>query len=208
MRLVMFSDTHGLHDRLTLPEGDVLIFTGDMCRHGTLQAVREFSDFLGRQPHPHKLVIAGNHDWPFQRQPQEARLAMESITYLEDAECVIDGIKFYGTPWQPRFYDWAFNLPRGAPLREVWSRVPDDTDVLLTHSPPLGVLDCTWDGRQVGCEELRSRTDELASLKVHVFGHIHEAYGSITLGGCRFFNASVCDRWNRRVVQEAWIAEL
>lgn len=209
MRCVAFSDTHGFHDSLDLPEGDVLIFGGDMCGAGRLEEVRKFGDFLTRQPHPHKIVIAGNHDWPFQLQAAQAREALgHGPIYLEDELVEIEGRFFYGSPWQPEFGRWAFNLPRGPELRATWEKIPEQTEILVTHGPPYGVLDRTSRRILAGCDDLRARNGELPALKVHIFGHIHEAYGKVEKKGVRYFNASVCDLAQRRAVNPPWVFDL
>jgi Icc-related predicted phosphoesterase len=208
MRFVALSDTHNLHDYLRVPEGDVLLFGGDMCGRGSMKEVRAFGEFLSRQPHPHKVVIAGNHDWPFQLEADSVLEALGDVVYLQDEEVVLDGVKIYGSPWQPEFFQWAFNLPRGAPLRKVWSKIPNDTQVLMTHGPPHGILDLTSRGTAAGCEALRERIEELPSLRAHVFGHIHEAYGRYELNQCVCYNASICDIYQRKAVNPPWVFDL
>jgi Icc-related predicted phosphoesterase len=111
----------------------------------------------------------------------------------------IGGLKIYGAPWQPRFYDWAFNLNRGVELAEKWRLIPDDIDVLITHGPPHGILDEVpgkFGYENVGCEELRRRIEEISingKLKLHVFGHIHCGYGRAERFGVKFVNAAGCD---------------
>lgn len=192
MRLVLISDSHGLHDHVHVPDGDVLVHAGDFTKVGELDEVERFAAFLGRLPHAHKVVIAGNHDWAFQRQPERARAALDSVTYLEDAGREIDGVRFWGSPWQPWFFDWAFNLPRGAALREKWDLVPDGTDVLVTHGPPRGVGDRTARDEEVGCDDLATRVREVEPA-LHVFGHIHEDAGLWRHGSTLYANACVCD---------------
>lgn len=208
MRFVAFSDTHGFHNSTTLPEGDVLLFSGDMCGRGNLDEVRRFGSFLQRQSHPHKVVIAGNHDWPFELDQDRARDALGDVIYLQDEEVTIEGIKIYGSPWQPEFCDWAFNVARGEPLRKIWAKIPQDTDILLTHGPPHGILDLTSRSVRAGCEELAIRVSELLALKAHIFGHIHEAYGRIEKQGCQYINASICDLYQREAVNPAWVFEI
>src|SRR5690606_27797878 len=118
--------------------------------------------------------------------------AVPGLTYLRDAGVEIDGVRFWGSPWQPEFFDWAFNLPRGEALAARWALVPEDTDVLITHGPPRGILDRTVTGTPVGCDDLRAALDRLAP-RLHVFGHIHEAYGRVEGPRTTFVNASVCD---------------
>ncbi|HIB69648.1 MAG TPA: metallophosphoesterase [Phycisphaerales bacterium] len=208
MKFVALSDTHNLHLMTHIPEGDVLLFGGDMCGRGTLEEVEKFGEFLSTLPHEHKVVIAGNHDWPFEREPEKARKALGDVIYLEDEEVIIEGVKIYGSPWQPVFFNWAFNLERGEPLRKVWSKIPDDTDVLLTHGPPYDILDRCYDGRRVGCQDLRDRVSELKQLKAHIFGHIHEGYGRHREGDCTHYNASICDLGQRRAENVPWLFEI
>lgn len=192
LRLVVISDTHGLHDRLEIPPGDVLIHGGDLTSRGDLHEVRAFAAFLARLDHPHKLIIAGNHDFCFERQPAAARELLRHATYLQDDAAEIEGVRFYGSPWQPWFYDWAFNLERGAEIRAKWQLIPADTEVLITHGPPLGHGDVTVRGEAVGCADLLERVREVKP-RYHLFGHIHEAYGTSEDGATTFINASNCD---------------
>lgn len=190
LRLVIVSDTHGFHDA-PLPHGDVLIHAGDGCKRGTIEEAAAWLDALRRQPHPHKIVIAGNHDRCFENTPELVRPLTEGLTYLQDCTTSIAGLNIWGAPWQPWFLSWAFNLQRGAEIARKWAMIPAETDILVTHGPPHGILDRTYDGRPVGCEELRSVVDRIAP-RLHVFGHIHEAYGAEVHGGTLFVNASVC----------------
>jgi len=190
MRLVLLSDSHGQHEGLAVPDGDVLVHAGDFCLYGSMTCVSDFAGFLDALPHRHKVVVAGNHDFALQVDPVRARKRLAHAHYLFDSAVEIDGLRFWGSPWQPEFMG-AFNLPRGRDLERVWARIPDDTDVLVTHGPPQGVLDRTWDGRVVGCEHLRARVAEVRP-RLHVFGHIHEARGECEMDGTRFVNASVC----------------
>ena len=200
-RIVCISDTHNCNEQISIRGGDVLIHSGDATVQGTGQEVIEFLYWFSKLPHDHKVLIAGNHDWLFQTDNRYARsLASDSrITYLQDSTVEILGLKIYGSPWQPRFYDWAFNLNRGAELAEKWSEIPDDTDILVTHGPPKGILDqveTRFGASNEGCEELRTRVEGVAAkgrLKLHVFGHIHSGYGVHEEFGVKFVNASICD---------------
>lgn len=196
-RIVAISDTHSLHDRVTVPDGDILVHAGDHCGRGVLSHSIDFAGWLYRQPHHHKVIVAGNHDEWIQRRPGEARalFAANGITYLQDSGTTIAGLRFWGSPWQPEFCDWAFNLPRGEALREKWALIPDDTDVLITHGPPRGLLDKVrppHEDSRVGCEELRKAVERIEP-KLHIFGHIHESAGVGHNGATRFVNASTCD---------------
>lgn len=190
-RLVLISDTHGFHEQLTIPDGDILVHAGDLSSSGKEWQVRAFARWFAKQPHAHKVVIAGNHDRCLELDMPLGKKLFEGATYLLDEEATIAGLRFYGSPWQPEFMGWSFNLPRGEPLREVWSKIPDGIDVLVTHGPPFGVLDRTHSGLLVGCEEMRTAIDR-ALPRLHVFGHIHEGAGTHVEGRTLFANASIC----------------
>ncbi len=194
LRMVVISDTHGRHDGWRVPDGDVLVHAGDLTSHGTLAQVRAAADFLRALPHSHKVVIAGNHDFAFESANDEARAAFRGLTYLQDESALVAGVRFYGSPWQPEFYDWAFNLARGPALAEKWAAIPDDTEVLVTHGPPLGHGDAVArpGGERVGCADLLARIGEVRPA-VHCFGHIHEGAGITQADGTFFVNASICD---------------
>ena len=204
--IVIISDTHGMHDQLTIPEGDILIHAGDLCNAGKLREVVEFNDWIGNLPHRHKIVIAGNHDWCFERQPNKARDILTNCTYLQDSSVEIDGLKFWGSPWQPEFCNWAFNIKRGHRLEAKWSLIPDDTDVLITHGPPLGIGDGTFYGEVAGCVDLAKRVKEVQP-RLHAFGHIHEGYSIEEKGGTTYVNGSSCD-FNYRPVNKPLVFEI
>jgi predicted phosphohydrolase len=192
MRIVCVSDTHNQHASLDVPPGDVLVHAGDFSMAGQAREISAFDAWLGTLPHAHKLVIAGNHDWLFQTDPGAARSLLTHAQYLEDSGTVVDGIRFWGSPWQPWFLDWAFNLQRGAEIAAKWALIPDGVDVLVTHGPPHGTRDRVEDGGLVGCEEL-GRALARVRPRLHVFGHIHEGYGVTRRGDLTFVNASSCD---------------
>ena len=189
LTVVCVSDTHGRHERVPIPDGDILVHAGDLTYDGGLDDVERFDDWLAGLPHRYKVVVCGNHDWCFQRAPAEARRRLRHAVYLQDEAVVVEGLRFYGSPWQPWFLDWAFNLPRGPALAAKWALIPDDTDVLVTHGPPAGVLDLTKRGERVGCADLIERV-RVVRPKLHVFGHIHEARGAVVEEGTLFVNAS------------------
>jgi Icc-related predicted phosphoesterase len=200
MRCVVISDTHTLHWELVIPDGDVLIHAGDALSRGSLEELADFNDWLLTLPHKHKIVIAGNHDWCFERKEEadRAKTLLTAATYLQDSGVEIDGVYFYGSPWQPAFRHWAFNLERGKPLAEKWQKIPANTDVLITHGPPMGVLDKTTDGESVGCFDLRAAVNRIKP-RFHVFGHIHESYGKVEKDGTVFINACICTERYRPV---------
>ena len=191
MRVVCISDTHNQLNKVSVPPGDLLIHAGDLTGHGSLKELRRADRDLAELPHRHKVIIAGNHDWAFVREPAAARASIKSAIYLEDEAVVIQGLRLYGSPWQPWFFDWAFNYPRGASLKPVWDRIPEATDILITHGPPLGHGDCTTRGSCVGCPDLAAALRRIKP-RLHVFGHIHEGYGVTLEGPTTCINASVC----------------
>lgn len=201
MRIVCISDTHNCHSQLSIPDGDVLIHSGDATVNGTRAEVVEFARWFSNLHHRHKIFVAGNHDWHFQIDASYVRelLNEATITYLQDSSTSIGGLKIYGSPWQPRFFDWAFNLNRGPEMAEKWAMIPNDVDVLITHGPPNGILDVVetrFGESHEGCEELRKRIEGIAHakrLKLHIFGHIHSGHGIAESFGVKFVNASVCD---------------
>lgn len=194
-RIVCISDTHNCNEQITVPDGDVLIHAGDATIRGTIDEIERFNEWFANLPHEHKIFVAGNHDWLFEINQKAARRLLDpEIIYLQDDSVEIENLNFYGSPWQPCFYDWAFNLNRGAEIRAKWRLIPADTNVLITHGPPHGILDETPAGDRAGCEELLARVREI-KLKLHVFGHIHNGYGEAEKFGVRFVNASVCDEY-------------
>ncbi len=193
MRIICISDTHNQHARLALPEGDVLVHAGDLSGVGEPEAIREFGTWFLDQSHKHKIVIAGNHDFLFEEQPTVARAMFAGCHYLQDSSVTIDALRFYGSPYTPRFFDWAFNQDRGPISAARWSMIPPGTDVLITHGPPLCMLDRTLEGQDCGCADLLNAVQRVKP-RLHVFGHIHEAAGTVHRAGTTFVNASVLDR--------------
>ena len=210
--ITFISDTHGKHNQLNkdLPGGDILIHSGDFMNAG--YDFEEATDFLewfnSIDNYTDKIFIAGNHDRLFENIPNWVEKTLPNyptIDYLQDEEWVDyndgpngdtpeDNIRIYGSPWQPEFYSWAFNLPRqGDEMKAKWDAIPTNIDILVTHGPPYGYLD-TPGGRsiRVGCEMLRYRVDEIKP-KIHVFGHIHGSAGYYFNGHTHFINASVLD---------------
>ncbi|MGO1648313.1 MAG: metallophosphatase domain-containing protein [Sphingobacterium sp.] len=192
MRAVCISDTHGRHLSLKVPSGDLLIHAGDMTRRGTLREVQEFLEWFSNQRFKHKILIAGNHDFFFEHAKGEqiANLIPSNVTYLNDSGIQIHGLNFWGSPVTPWFHDWAFNRKRGEEIKKHWDLIPLNTDVLITHGPPFGVLDQTVYGLKVGCEELQAKIENIKP-RFHFFGHIHESYGQYSAQGTQFINASV-----------------
>ena len=195
MRFVVTSDTHTLHDRVPIPEADVLLHCGDFTGHGSLQQIENFNAWLGTVPCKERVVIAGNHDFELDRKHSSnsrARYAasrLTNCTYLLDEEVRIGGLRIWGAPHQPAYGGWAFNLERGAEIKAKWNLIPTGIDIVMTHGPPLGFGDRTARGEHVGCADL---LDAIRRVKprYHVFGHIHEAMGLTREGETVCINAS------------------
>ncbi|HEY8074704.1 MAG TPA: metallophosphatase domain-containing protein [Labilithrix sp.] len=181
MRIVAIADTHLRHAKLDVPDGDVLVHAGDLLAHGTLDELARATDWLRAMPHRTKVVVAGNHEVCLQRDRdrERARAMLDGFVYLEDAAATIDGLVFWGSPWQPRFAFWAFGLARGPELAAKWALVPDRVDVLVTHGPPRGFGDRVrifGSERHVGDDDLLRRVREVRP-RLHLFGHIHQDPG-------------------------------
>jgi Icc-related predicted phosphoesterase len=193
------SDLHGYLPLLS--GGDLLIIAGDLTAIDTEVGYEIFSKWLEQQNYRKKIVIAGNHDGLLQRAGIEKSSSMfPGATYLQDTGLQWENIKIWGSPWTPTFCSWYFMKPRGEPIKEKWDLIPDDTDILITHGPPLGIQDQVENfseynvGKFAGCEELRNTINHrLKNLKLHIFGHIHGCYGKVYVNGTHFINASIMD---------------
>jgi len=201
-RFVCLSDTHS--QSFKVPPGDVLLHSGDLTTVGRVSQIKKTMDWINGLPHPIKIVIAGNHDlalntewykthwedhhWSHKEDVAAAKELVVGtaahrgrVTYLENS-CIEVRVKengnfwkIYGIPDTPEFCGWAFAYERGE-AANIFRAIPKDTDILLTHGPPHGVLDQTIGGDNAGCEDLLKKLDEVRPL-LHVFGHIHEARG-------------------------------
>lgn len=209
MKFACISDTHGFHERLTdriIQENpDVLIHAGDQTMRGYDSEVRNFYDWLKYLPVKYKVFIAGNHDFFYENHPRIIQQYLKekfenelnnTVFYLENNACIIDGVVIHGSPITPWYHDWAFNRARGEQIKRYWDNIPNDVDILVTHGPPHGILDLTLTTQEnVGCEDLLERVKELNNynLRHHVFGHIHEEAGMKRIGNICFVNASSLD---------------
>lgn len=203
MIITLLSDTHRKHKLVTnyIPKSDLILHAGDISSMGHEFEINEFVTWYDSLPSDNKIFIAGNHDWGFQNNIKNVQKILniyKSYKYLQDNSIHIKinndpEIKIYGTPHQPYFCNWAFNLPRnGKELKEKWSLIPNDTDILITHTPAYGILDDVENKRGIhlGCELLTERIKEIKP-KIHICGHIHSGRGYYFDGNTHFFNASV-----------------
>jgi len=193
MRLVVISDTHSGHEALGALSGDVLIHCGDGLNafEPASDELQKLDEWFGRQSFAAILYVGGNHDFKIQRRAAEGEAVFQHATYVEDRTFTISGVRFYGSPWIPELADWAYY--RSAPdLQERWSAIPDDVDVLITHTPPHGILDRNSRGKHCGCPALASRVS-VVRPRLHCFGHVHAGAGSCLLDGTTYANASSVD---------------
>lgn len=198
MRIVHISDTH-CHQVKDLPEADLLVHSGDVGIYGGPIELRSFNDWLERIKHKYQKIIyvPGNHDSLFDGAMESfAREIVTVPTILIDQPFEFMGYKFWGSPWTPAFNKWSFMRDRGPEIAYKWSHIPDDTQVLITHGPPYKTLDAIFsedisENINVGCEDLANRISELKSLILHLFGHVHPAYGEFDFMGVKYSNASI-----------------
>lgn len=192
MIIEAFSDTHGnRHQNLKLKGADVLICSGDISNYGEYKAVTKFLDWFKKlDGYKHKILIPGNHDLSFEDRPdwllKELKKLPKNIHYLEHSGIEINKIKFYGCPTTPIFGDWAF-MSDDKERVSIYNNIPKDTDVLITHGPPFGILDVNRFGENCGCGYIEEFTKD---VKVHIFGHIHEGYGFKEKDNKRYYNVS------------------
>jgi len=207
-----------------LPGGDLLIHSGDISSLGRKSEVERFVKWFNDiDNYTNKVFIAGNHDMTFDReQLLRDKLAhfegktdydtecaegkpdwlkellgihlRPNVSYLENSDVTIDGIKIWGSPVTPSFgYGWGFNKDRGYDINEVWNTIPMDTDIVITHGPIYGYCDRTSrEGLNVGCADLYHRLNEVQP-QLHFSGHIHEAYGYRQTNWGYAFNGCNCD---------------
>lgn len=194
MKITTLSDTHGLHHKLELPGGDVLIHAGDVCNRGTEIEMLNFINWFSNQNYTYKIFIAGNHDFYFEYEQNTTikSLLPENVFYLNDSGITIEGISFWGSPITPEFHNMAFNRKRGVDIENHWDLIPLDTDVLITHGPPFGILDKTFQNLNVGCTYLLTKIEEIKPY-YHIFGHIHEDFGLTKREQTTFINTASVD---------------
>ncbi len=203
MKILVISDTHGRHNELKLAQADVLVHAGDLTNDVGRKSLRDFLIWFEKQDFQYKCFCAGNHDGAFEKWPDLARAMVKEVApsaiYLENSEVIINGLKFYGSPITPTFYNWYFNKDRGEQIKRYWDMIPSDTDVLITHGPPYGVLDKAMREDFPGAYENAGCKDLLDAIKrvrpkLWVGGHLHHCGGQTqTIDGTIFCNAAVVD---------------
>jgi Icc-related predicted phosphoesterase len=214
IQIATISDLHGKHNnwydnmkcgewefdlKMQYEDSDILIFAGDCSSSGTELEITKFFKWFNEQPQKHKIMIAGNHDFLFEENPQRITELLKNypdIIYLNDSGIKVMGLNIWGSPIQPAFNDWAFNRKRGTDINKHWELIPENTDVLITHGPPRYILDRVEprfemynEVPNVGCDDLANRIEQIKP-KLVVFGHIHEGYGKVIKDGITYINAS------------------
>jgi len=190
VRITVISDTHLMHEKLVLPEGDLLIHCGDLFALGRSNDsdLKQLDSWFGRQPFDKIVCTGGNHDHVLERARARRRAPFRNACYLEDEALQYRGLTIYGAPWVPGLPTHAFHKDR-AGLADAWARIPAGVDILVTHTPPKGILDRSSKGASFGCPEL-TRELRRISPRVHCFGHVHASAGQTERGHTLFINAS------------------
>jgi Icc-related predicted phosphoesterase len=186
--LCIVADTHRKHRELLIPECDLLIHCGDFCsfRREEERTLADADIWFAEAPAKHVVCIGGNHD--FLLQSREFRFA--HATFLEDRTVEIGGLLIHGSPWCPDLSGFAY-YATNEQLIEKWRMIPSGIDVLITHTPPFGILDIPSSGGiHLGCPHLRAELNRIRP-KLHVFGHVHASHGTHFENGTRFVNAAV-----------------
>jgi len=197
-KIVCISDTHGFHHDLKIPDGDILIHAGDLSMMGELNVLMDLNDWFAKQNHDYKIVIAGNHDYSLGEDQMLGFKIFTNAIYLQNSSVEIEGMKIYGNPYTP----WSFGLHKHFAFgvdrmdsKGVWRGIPSNADVVVTHCPPLGILDKVAEtgfnpNEHVGSATLLKKIREIKP-KLNIFGHIHEGYGITKEGEITFINCSV-----------------
>jgi Icc-related predicted phosphoesterase len=201
MKIVCTSDTHG-RPEWKIPPCDVFIHCGDFTSSGSFFETNAFAQKLyDSQVVRHFLLVPGNHDRYFEQQFEAVERLFDSRCHiLIDQEITIEGIRFYGSPWTPLFNHWCF-MASEKELEQFYNEMPNTLDVLITHGPPLGILDPGFKTKHAGSQALRNAI-ERRQIRHHVFGHLHGAGGqtvSETLNDAHtvtyFSNVSACNEY-------------
>lgn len=215
VKIVAMSDSHNAYNKLIIPPCDILIDTGDYSSKGYKHEVENFYKWLNKQEANHIISVQGNHELGWEANEEEfKKIALEkcpAVHLLKNESINIEGINIWGSPYTPYFFNWAYNAGRNQKeadfykkplIKDIWDKIPENTDVLLTHGPPYEILDelvyvdGTPKGQFVGCEELLKRIKEVKP-DLHLFGHVHCGHGQKHIDGTSFYNVAVCDEMYR-----------
>jgi len=189
-KIIAISDLHMQFKDIFLPKGDILVCAGDISWTGSIEQMRQAANWWNSLEFKHKIITWGNHEREAERTPQVFKELFAGSHVLLHEPAEVMGIKFFGSPYSPPFGNWAFMKSQRA-MRALWKQVPDDTGVLITHTPPFRYLDKIPNGQHVGCKELAHRIKELKNLQYSIFGHIHYSYGKMIDGDVTYANAAL-----------------
>lgn len=200
MKIVCISDTHSqnLLTKWTWPEGDVLVHAGDMTSRGSHDDLRKIGREMLQLPYRYRIVVPGNHDRAFwERESRKFLLQawelLPGIIVLQDQIVGIDGVNFYGTSWFRFERDVESSVPKWEAINKnlLWSKIPTETDIVITHLPPFGILDRREDGTELGSEALRQEIIGRVKPQAHIFGHAHKDHGVVEFSNIKFINAAL-----------------
>jgi Icc-related predicted phosphoesterase len=218
MKIDLISDTHEKHAYLVSlyeSDADMIIFAGDAANDKRAEfnekPFYDFCTWFENLPHKYKIFVPGNHDTSFEKGFVKKE-NFPGIMFLVNEEIIIEGIKIYGSPMTPSFgHGWAYNCVRNK-IEKYWNMIPKDTDILITHGPPMGIMDITLEYKglykQVGCKVLKNKVLEIQP-KYHIFGHLHDEssvfnHGTKTLGNkCKtiFINPTIVNIRHKQINQ-------
>lgn len=178
MKIVNISDTHGCHRELELPKGDMLLHAGDICNRGNKEHVEDFINWFDALNFKYKIFIRGNHDWNLENDCSLIPKKLpDSIIYLDNTSCHIEGIHIFGCPYQSE------------DTLQNWEHIPNDTDIIISHNPPFHIQDKAPNGLHRGSVSLREKVFQVRP-RLHMFGHIHVSYGFQKINDITFINPS------------------
>jgi Icc-related predicted phosphoesterase len=198
LKICHISDTH-LQKFPELPEADILVHSGDALNYGSFEDLIDFRRQLEavKDKYSKIIYVAGNHDRVFESNPHTAKTflleTVPNLVYLHDESYEYKGYKIHGTPFQPFFCNWSFNVKDNLKLYEMYMAIPEDTQILITHCPPEGILDRNQYSERCGSRALSLAIPHLDKLKLHMFGHIHGSAGVDYLLDVWYSNAAICD---------------
>lgn len=190
--IVMISDTHTMHREIEVPPGGLFIHAGDFTMDSrSAEALTDFNDWLGELPHAFRVVVPGNHDVALQDPARRQLITNAKLLVNEGVE--IMGLKIWGSPATPLLRE-AVGVPSERDRIDLYSRIPNDTDILITHGPPYGVLDqAPGSEEHQGCRQLLAAVRRVQPM-MHVFGHVHGGYGTFNTPETLFVNAALPGR--------------
>jgi len=190
LSLVLFSDTHQLHREMEVPDGDILVHAGDFTMFSrNVSAIADFNTWLGELPHRYKIIVPGNHEYFLEADPSKRSMLTNALVLLNEGT-EIEGLRIWGSPVTP-LYGGAFGLSSAEDRRQLYAQIPENTDILVTHGPPFGILDSApHSGLHSGCRELLDAVMRVQP-KLHVFGHVHGAHGILQTNQTTFVNAAL-----------------